>query len=252
MKKISMGLIIFLVAFSTHAFAFATGDVILSLYDASTSQEVGYDLGSYATLSAAGYNSTWAAAINLGTFSETSYANLTGGIFGATSYAGIGAGTTQFFGSTDATAPTVTNGGLTNFVTSSQKVSNNYGSNNPSSVSATGRYSFYSIMDLQGATTGAYSTLLQDLSGTMSLTGFDVNGNPLPAGVLAVMNLFAYNGTSSSVANGGNPVDLITIMSNGSIQVQSETTPTPIPAAFLLFGSGLIGLFGMKRKLEVA
>jgi hypothetical protein len=28
-----------------------------------------------------------------------------------------------------------------------------------------------------------------------------------------------------------------------------ESTPTvPIPASFLLFGSGLLGLFGLKRK----
>jgi len=57
-------------------------------------------------------------------------------------------------------------------------------------------------------------------------------------------------GTLSSL---GSKYEVLQIyMSDGSGQLQNiETlTPTPIPAAFMLFGSGLLGLLGIRRKIN--
>jgi hypothetical protein len=63
------------------------------------------------------------------------------------------------------------------------------------------------------------------------------------------MYLYHFNVGKASAAANTPYYSILQINSNGSIV--AETAPpaaTPIPASILLFGSGLLGLVGLKRK----
>jgi hypothetical protein len=68
----------------------------------------------------------------------------------------------------------------------------------------------------------------------------------------------AFGGTPLLNVNGGSyagTVATISLHDNGSTDAQSldastTATPTPIPGALYLLGSGLMGLVGMRRKKQ--
>jgi len=63
--------------------------------------------------------------------------------------------------------------------------------------------------------------------------------NGVAYGDLQIMRAYAYIGDT------GGP-------SSGSVDINSITvTPTPIPAAVWLLGTGLVGLFGIRRKMKI-
>lgn len=73
-----------------------------------------------------------------------------------------------------------------------------------------------------------------DAFGATPLLNVTGNGNANLAGTVAAINL-EDNGTGSAV----------------SLDASTTATPTPIPAAFWLLGSGLVGLVGKRKKMTV-
>jgi hypothetical protein len=63
-------------------------------------------------------------------------------------------------------------------------------------------------------------------------------------------NLYFLNGNAAGSV--GQLVASITTSANGSTTVAAPTATTPIPPAFFLMGSGLLGMFGLRRKNKVA
>jgi hypothetical protein len=56
----------------------------------------------------------------------------------------------------------------------------------------------------------------------------------------------------SSYASKYNVIKIYTTDASGNhLQDIESLTPTPIPAALLLFGTGLLGLLGLKRKISL-
>ena len=78
--------------------------------------------------------------------------------------------------------------------------------------------------------------LLLDSSAEVNLTG------------AATQHLWLFSDT----VNGSTPVDLGTITTNlngtSNVNIATNVASTPIPPSFLLMGSGLLGMIGMRRK----
>ena len=115
---------------------------------------------------------------------------------------------------------------------------------------------FYNIYAGQAAsTTGAisdYTTKLEK-SGLGNLAGFLTTGQvEYSLASVAALNLYKFSATSNAtfpVTTGTNVDANFSILtnSNGSVSLQ-ETATTPIPPSFLLMGSGLLGMVGLRRK----
>ncbi len=58
-----------------------------------------------------------------------------------------------------------------------------------------------------------------------------------------------YYGSNPDLGGQGTAVAKIRTNADGSTTL-SSLAPTPIPAAIYLFGSGLVGLVGMRRKMS--
>ena len=99
-------------------------------------------------------------------------------------------------------------------------------------------------------TNGSFGSL-GDLT---SYNGFAAFGNTN----LSLANLTAANPVKASVylfgdiMNGGDGSKVLDRTTNldGSTTINAAATPTPIPAAAWLLGSGLMGLFGIRRKIN--
>jgi len=65
-----------------------------------------------------------------------------------------------------------------------------------------------------------------------------------------VQNLYYF--ANGSVAGAGQQIAGLTIATNFDGSSTVAATPTPIPAAFYLMGSGLMGLVGLRRRNKVA
>jgi hypothetical protein len=74
----------------------------------------------------------------------------------------------------------------------------------------------------------------------------------------ATLNLYKFTATSATtfpITTGVNALSGLTLttLADGSTQVNGPAgSPVPLPAAFYLMGSGLLGLVGMRRRNKVA
>jgi hypothetical protein len=100
---------------------------------------------------------------------------------------------------------------------------------------------------------GAESTVFAyDFGGTtagISFLGVDLTGFNLSAGDSIEFTLAAFNATGT-----GGTFDLEVHTYPGGtdgISIYGDLAPVPVPAAFILFASGLAGLFGYSRRAAV-
>jgi hypothetical protein len=107
-------------------------------------------------------------------------------------------------------------------------------------------------------TTGAYADFTSRFGVSQTL---NVYGAPVDVSLanIAAMNLYKFSSTANTTfpATTGTNVDSnLTILTNadGSVSFLNSAAPanTPIPPAFLLMGSGLLGMVGMRRKSNKA
>ena len=96
------------------------------------------------------------------------------------------------------------------------------------------------------ANTNSYVSNFQygGVSGTSNLQGGISALADAPLTSAATQGLFYWDGTSSTATE----IATITTNLTGSTTINPNATPTPVPAAAYLFGSGLMGLFGLRRK----
>jgi len=133
-----------------------------------------------------------------------------------------------------------------------------------------GTTSMYSLYNTQGGTTysglaSATSSYKNKLSATQ---GWLANSITSRANTEASLSSLISTGTGSVTQNlyywfsgvttmaqykTGYAVASITTLADGSTVIDSKLNPTtPIPPAFLLMGSGLLGMVGLRRKAKVA
>lgn len=104
-------------------------------------------------------------------------------------------------------------------------------------VSMSDAFSYYTLFNQSGNLTGTFvgsfatdigeASLVDMATGTDQKLYFFADANNAGTGVMA-MN--------------------ITTNADGSTTLTAEATPTPIPPSFLLMGSGLLGMVGIRRK----
>jgi hypothetical protein len=112
-------------------------------------------------------------------------------------------------------------------------------SNQAVQASATGN-TYWNILDSDGVNPGAFKNFIPAGNGEVNLAALVAPGGT------ASLDLYYYPNATANIAGTGLAVADITI-GNGSTQIHA----TPIPATFLLFGSGLLGLVRIRRKQAV-
>lgn len=128
-------------------------------------------------------------------------------------------------------------------------------SNNPSMLSMVGNYLQDSkgtlMIDLGGTATGQFSVL--SLSNQATLDGtvdFNfVNGFKPVSGEFTFLTFGSYSGDFANIEfTGFTPSKYTEVFGANSLTL--VITPTPIPGAIWIFGSGLIGLIGIRKRIK--
>jgi len=71
------------------------------------------------------------------------------------------------------------------------------------------------------------------------------------AGGTVEQNFFTWTGTNTNVASAGSLAFTLTMLADGSTVINKMDGPqTPVPAAAWLLGSGLMGLVGLRRRMN--
>lgn len=249
-------LFVLLMAGATQSLAyFDSQSLIQVVYNAKTSIEFATDLGTIgsSTLPSdyqGGSNLTLASAgtITTSLFGATSWSDLSVGYFGYDSST-----KTYYFASTAATAPGANYNQRQNYFNTWDVVAGNYNSYGTQSVlfDTTDSSSYYYSMDQFGNAPGSYANLTRSqATGESVLTALATTG-------YTDMYLYAYtfNTTTQSAVLQSGPdasspyIAILRLYADGSTALlAAEPSAVPIPASLLLFGSGLLGFFGLKRK----
>lgn len=120
-----------------------------------------------------------------------------------------------------------------------------------------GDIEYFLTQPTEGNSPTTYSVYFKDLSGT-SVAGYNPNllsidwfPGDLPSVIESPLTnpLFSakYGGIGDLSFSGGPPIDRFGTQPSLVMRINSVTN-LPIPTAVWLFGSGLLGLFGLKRK----
>jgi|GEM_PF-1244407 len=226
--------------------AFSNGDLIRVVYNHNGSVEAVTDLGSMSSLLSGGSTSTDTFSLSSIT-GATSASDLYVAYF-ASNYVGAGNINQAYIGA--ASAPTT---GNRKYTTYNGNVSNLDVYYNGISTTAT---------TIVGPQTGvnAYANLLGQLTNAGNLNGYITTGNGeqnlatlLASGGKTTVYAFTNQGGTSLITTG--VATTLVLDTNfdaatgiGSTSVSAATANTPIPAAAYLLGSGLLGLFGIRRR----
>jgi hypothetical protein len=242
------------VSFAGNAMAlWAEGDLIRVVYDNKGSNEVATDLGSLSTVSAGGTYGGGVNAVTLSQFAGSAWSDLRVAYF---SFSQSPIQTISVSGALNGSV-TSESGGYTSFVPPASAASFLYAGTTPVlgatatvSILKTNVNGFYTGLDAGGGV----------LPGDFG--GFIVTGTN-PGGVLSLANLattgyvdqslFTWSNTALDAAGrlpGTKGVTLRT-MTDGSTLINPNAAPAvPVPPAFFLMGSGLLGMFGVRRKMN--
>ncbi|ABQ26755.1 hypothetical protein [Geotalea uraniireducens] len=244
-------------AASSAMAAFAQGDLIRVVYDTLGTKEIATNLGSVSALTSYANGSILGGGIDattLAQFGGSSYSDLRVAYFSndnATSSAWV-SGTGDLSTTTAPTNGSLKYGGYkTNFASTINQYN--------LFLSADGKVatldnksltnSFFNKMDNKGAATGGFANFLptKPAGGVVSLAALATTGYVDQA-------LYTWGSTISNSANLGvrvGDVQKLTLrtLADGSTAIMTNAASTPIPPAFLLMGSGLLGMVGIRRKM---
>lgn len=241
MKKIIMLLAAMMLVFGVSGQAmayFADGDLIRVVYSSSGTVESATDLGSI---------SAWTAPSTTNVVYNTSNFNLStlgAGANASNSYVGYyswlaGTPNNAWTSGNNATQ-TASYSNTSGFYQAAHNANGQYALSGTQSatLNMADTNSFFQGMELGSAGLGQYHGFIPAGGGTANL------GNLATAGYVD-QNLYYYQPTSARGANStGTSVATIRTFADG----HTELNPVPVPAAAYLFGSGLLGLVGIRRK----
>ena len=244
-KKIAVTIAAALMTLSaSSAFAAFTDLELIRVYYDRAGNEYATDLGKVKDLTAAGASTTIGGT----------YGSLAAGSSFAVYFA-VDRATNELWASGSTSTPSVINGALSSMnsmKTGAGNVFNQYG------VSATTYVGLASAIN-------SYKNKLSATQGTLNnaiTAGTRLNTEVTLAQVIgsstgsATQTLYYWAKGITSVAAEKIGVAAATIVTNadGSATIISTTAaaPTPIPPAFLLMGSGLLGMVGLRRKNKAA
>ncbi len=220
--------------------AFADLELIRVAYDRA-GNEIATDLGSVSALTAPGSTTTIAG-----------------------SFSGLSTGFVAYF-ALDRLTSELWVSGSTTVVTSITGTANGLTSLKSGSVGT------YALFNSQGGTnyTGpasapnSFKNKLSATQGTLATSvaaGSRLNTEASIASLLTTpgssvtqsLYYFADANTTVAAEKKGVAVATITTSADGTTTINTPTAATPIPPAFFLMGSGLLGMFGLRRKNKVA
>jgi hypothetical protein len=229
---------------------YANGDVIEVVYQASSQYEVATDIGSMTSLESSGNSALTNASYSVfgtgSSFTGTSASSLTVAFFEVASsknslaasgpykstemndgYPQAKTGTAASMKSLSAYYATLSGG--------SGQAWQNYDPNTNGGVTS----SYYYLMDGNGTAVGSFGGLyLNNPNGEASFTNGD-----------AKLALYYWAAdTSESTQPPALSFDVAVSGNTLTTSVIPNTSATPIPPSVLLFGSGLLGLIGVRRK----
>lgn len=244
LRFITVLTIVLMTALSSQAFAyFANNDLIEVVYNGTTAERA-IDLGSLTTLNLSALTSpltlSGANSINLSALQASSWSQLNVGFF-----AYSGSTYQEYFATTQNTTPAIVSSSRTAFANAYSSVAGLYGGSGTQIVDAStsSPNTYVKKMDSNGTTPGYYAGFNNEsqngLIGEANLAALDTGGS---------VSMYLYHFNIVTAVNGvlGTPYSaILTLNANGSTVAQAVT---PIPASILLFGSGLLGLVGLKRK----
>ncbi len=246
--------IVLMTAISSQAFAYFENNHLIEVVYNGTTAERAIDLGDLTTLGLDTLSSNpltlaGANSINLSALQASSWSNLSVGFF---AYSGSSGSTPhqEYFATTQNVRPSINNTFLIAFSNAYNFVANTYYRTNLNGVTNQivdadpgNSDSYRAKMDQNGTAPGAFGGLNR-----VSQIG-EANLAALDTGASVTMYLYHFNiATVAPGANGTPYSAILTLYANGS--TVAEATATPIPASIRLFGSGLLGLIGFRKKLN--
>jgi len=251
MKKL-LGLVIavcLMFGIAGQASAYWTdNDLLLTVYN-EDDNEVTVDLGDLSTdISLTATNVTLASA---GTVSLSQFNNLTWGDLSMALYARNQSGYLVYFGLTKDTSDSISNANRNTFAAGVTSIYTQYTNESSTNVNIQAALSGVNItydyvINKKGASTGTYLAFNKENAyGEAILSELETVG-------YVDMYLYCYSIISPATQVTGETTDYVAVIrlnSDGSIVLNPETSTVPIPASLLLFGSGLLGLFGIRRKI---
>jgi hypothetical protein len=230
--------------------AFDKDDLLVTFYN-SAKNEVTIDLGNFYEITAeAGTHTLYTGLIYDSTLTGAALSSSRLAIYGGNILANTG-----FFALTTSTLSSGSTGyfgNMDNFNGAVDSLYSNYGAatdTNKYSGSSTATVSYYKKMDNSSANVGKFK----------SFNSYNASyGEPLLTTLgtsTGSITMYLYYATQDNVTlipalvagrDGNQYSSILTLTGDGTITITNPAVP--IPASVLLLGSGLLGLFGIKRK----
>jgi hypothetical protein len=239
--------------------AFVPGDLVRVVYDTVGSKEYATDLGSWATLqnTAAGANLVVGGGVDAVTLANTgaaAWGNLVVGYY----FVDPTAGALKVGVAADGVNPITSGARKWNGIAGgANSIQGNYIANaipgtNSAVIAdkAVTTNTFFNIFDNKGISTGYYAgwevANAVNPGGSLSLAALTTTGyveqTMVAFNVAALLNVPTLGVNSITVRT---MADGSTLINPGAV-----VAPVPVPPAFFLMGSGLLGMFGIRRKMN--
>ncbi|AJE03234.1 hypothetical protein [Geobacter pickeringii] len=229
--------------------AFTDQSLVQVIYDTTSSTEIATNLGTISSLVGTTNNTITANPFVLSDFGATaSLANLRVGYFvtGTASVSGYAA-------NAPSTTTYLAAGRLTNFQSLGNLVTtyyNSLGTTDKIVASQSFANSYVSAYDKPNVASYGSNITTTTFGFNYTTTG-EASLATLAANSPVSMSLYQYTGAARAYSQG---VQALTVALNAdgttTINAQSAPAATPIPAAAYLLGSGLLGMVGIRRKMN--
>ena len=224
---------------ASSAFAyFGNGELNFYAYNNTTgSSEVGVDLGSIGTLLTKGADTTITAGASNVAALKTGASSVYGGLYGFDAASG------NIWIVADAGKTLAANyAQYANFVTANGQINATYASaagrvNTLASKGTSSTNDYFGRLDKGTTGQGTYASMIATAQGGDFKTTLAANV------VKDIYFLDAKNGVTNFIDTGATAI----FKTDGSIEVKAASA-VPIPPAFFLMGSGLLGMIGLRRK----